>query len=102
MQKLSEQTVRLTQDEIENIKNTIKSFDPEAKIYIFGSRADLTKKGGDIDILVISSKIDSQARRKIKVELFLKLGDRKIDIIVTDNPQKTEFTKIAYSQGVEI
>lgn len=44
MQKLSEQTVRLTQDEIENIKNTIKSFDPEAKIYIFGSRADLTKK----------------------------------------------------------
>lgn len=102
MQKLSNQTVRLTQDEIENIKNTIKSFDPEAKIYIFGSRADLTKKGGDIDILVISSKIDSQARRKIKVELFLKLGDRKIDIIVTDNPQKTEFTKIAYSQGVEI
>lgn len=102
MQKLSEQTVRLTQDEIENIKNTIKSFDPEAKIYIFGSRADLTKKGGDIDILVISSKIDSQARRKIKVELFLKLGDRKIDIIVTDNPQKTEFTKIAYTQGVEI
>lgn len=102
MQKLSNQTVRLTQDEIENIKNTIKSFDPEAKIYIFGSRADLTKKGGDIDILVISSKIDSQARRKIKVELFLKLGDRKIDIIVTDNPRKTEFTKIAYSQGVEI
>ncbi len=94
--------VRLSKNEIEIIKNTIKKYDPDAKIIIFGSRADLSKRGGDIDILVVSKKIDYNVRRKIRVELLLKLGDRKIDIIVTDNPEESEFTKLAYKYGVEI
>ena len=36
------------------------------------------------------------------VDLQLALGERKIDIIITDNPEKTEFTKTAYKYGVEI
>jgi predicted nucleotidyltransferase len=94
--------LRLYQEEIEVIKSTIKKYDPQAKILIFGSRTDLNKKGGDIDILVISSRINYKLRRKIRVDLWLTLGDRKIDLIVTDNPEKTEFTKAAYKHGVEI
>ncbi len=56
--------VRLSKNEIEIIKNTIKKYDPDAKIIIFGSRADLSKRGGDIDILVVSKKIDYNVRRK--------------------------------------
>jgi len=94
--------VRLTEEEIKTIKNIIQKYDPEAKIIIFGSRTDLSKKGGDIDILIISKRIDYKLRRKIRVDLLLALGDRKIDIIVTDNPEKTEFTKVACKYGVEI
>ena len=94
--------IRLTEEEIKTIKNIIQKYDPEAKIIIFGSRTDLSKKGGDIDILIISKRIDYKLRRKIRVDLLLALGDRKIDIIVTDNPEKTEFTKVAYKYGVEI
>ena len=92
--------VRLTEEEIRTIKDIIHKYDPEAKIIIFGSRTDLTKKGGDIDILIISRRIDYKLRRKIRVDLLLALGDRKIDIIVTDNPEKTEFTKVACKYGV--
>ena len=94
--------LRLYQEEIEAIKSAIKKYDPQAKILIFGSRTDLNKKGGDIDILVISNRINYKLRRKIRVDLWLALGDRKIDLIVTDNPEKTEFTKVKYKYGVEI
>ena len=94
--------VRLSEEEIEIIKNAIRKYDPDAEIIIFGSRTDLSKKGGDIDILVISKKIDYKIRRKIRVDLLLKLGDRKIDLIITDDPEKTEFTKVAYKYGVRI
>lgn len=94
--------LRLSNEEIQVIKTVIKKYDPNAKIFIFGSRTDLNKKGGDIDILVISNSIDYKQRRKIKVDLLLTLGDRKIDLIITENPEKTEFTKLAYKYGVEI
>ncbi|AWB09754.1 hypothetical protein TDSAC_0378 [Thermodesulfobium acidiphilum] len=34
------------------------------------------KKAGDIDILVVSEKIDFDVRRKIKLDLILAFGDR--------------------------
>ena len=98
----TETKVRLSKEELKTIKNIIKKYDPEAKIIFFGSRTQLDKKGGDIDLLIISEKIDYKKRRKISVDLQLALGERKIDMIVTDNPEKTEFTKTAYKYGVEI
>jgi len=94
--------LRLSPNEIETIRNVIKKYDPKARIFIFGSRIDPLKKGGDIDILVISKKIDYKMRRKIRVDLLLELGDRKIDIIIADNIGKSEFIKVAYKYGVEI
>ena len=40
------------------------------------------KKGGDIDLLVVSKKIGYRERRRIRVELLKRLGDRKIDLLV--------------------
>ena len=94
--------VRLSNEEIKEIKKVIKRYDPDAKIILFGSRTDISKKGGDIDLLVISNKIDFRKKRNILVNLQLSLGDRKIDLIITDNPEKTEFTKLAYKYGVEL
>lgn len=94
--------VRLSKEEVETIKSIVKKYDPAAEILIFGSRTDLTKRGGDIDMLIVSDKIDYRIRRKIRVDLQLALGDRKVDLIITDNPEKNEFTKIAYKYGVKI
>jgi predicted nucleotidyltransferase len=94
--------VRLSKEEVETIKSIVKKYDPTAEILIFGSRTDLTKRGGDIDMLIVSGKIDYRIRRKIRVDLQLALGDRKVDLIITDDPEKNEFTKIAYKYGVKI
>ena len=95
--------VRLSQEEIKAIVNSVKAYDLDAEIFIFGSRVDLTKKGGDIDILVLSDKIGWKERRKIRVNLLKELGDRKIDLIVSREDKIDEpIVKLALSSGVRI
>ena len=94
--------VRLKDWEINVIKKVIKSFDKNAKIYIYGSRANLNKKGGDIDILVISKNISLEIQLKIKAKLIKFLGDRKIDLLIAKNKKETNFIELIYNQAVEI
>ncbi len=94
--------IRLTPKEIAIISDTIYGFDKNANIFLFGSRTDTSKRGGDIDLLIVSDKIFYEERRKIKLELVKKLGDRKIDLIISDNPYKNNFTQYAYKHGVKL
>lgn len=50
--------MRITNEEHQAISSTIRQADSEAKIYLFGSRADDAALGGDIDLLVLSKKIN--------------------------------------------
>lgn len=93
--------MRLTECEVSAIKESVYLFDPDAKIYLFGSRVDDMKKGGDIDLIVISKRITRSERRKIKLNIYDKIGEQKIDIIIT--PQiNTAFHRIAISTGVQL
>lgn len=94
--------IRLATEETKTISDTIYGFDKNAAIFLFGSRTDESKKGGDIDLLIISGKILYNERRKIKLELLKKLGDRKIDLIIADNPDKNTFIQFAYKHGVKL
>jgi predicted nucleotidyltransferase len=95
--------VRLESDEIRVIRKVVSEFDKDAEIYIFGSRVDMGKKGGDIDILVLSDRIDWRARREIRVSLIEKLGDRKIDLIVARKDEKDNpLVELAIEEGVRI
>jgi predicted nucleotidyltransferase len=91
--------MRLKKTEIESIKRIVAKHDPSAKIYLYGSRIDNDKKGGDIDLLIISNKITSTLKRKIRLELYEDIGEQKIDIIISENIIKP-FVKIAYNEGV--
>ena len=73
--------MRLSESEKNTIIDTIADFDPEADVYLYGSRSDDTKRGGDIDIAIISTKIDSSVKSKIRLKLYDILGEQKIDII---------------------
>lgn len=73
--------MRLKPEEVHAIKHVIHTFDADAKIYLYGSRVDDTRKGGDIDLLVLSKKISFEERIKIKLKLYDTIGEQKIDLV---------------------
>lgn len=94
--------IRLSSTEQQVIKQTILQYDPQAKIYLFGSRVDKHKKGGDIDLLIISDNLKPNTIGKIRWQLWEILGVQKIDLVLADQQLSTTFARIAYEQGVLI
>ena len=78
--------MRLKQEEIEFLKKEILKYDKNAEIYLFGSRVDDSKKGGDIDILV-KGNLSIKEIIKVRVGFFKRFGEQKLDIIIyKDDP----------------
>ena len=93
--------MRISQNEKKVIVDSILTSDPLAKIYLFGSRADDMKKGGDIDILIFSEKIDLSEKIKIKTRIFRKMEEQKIDLLVAKN-KNDPFVRLALEKGVQL
>jgi len=54
--------LRITEYEKDAIIEAITAIDPNAKVWLFGSRVDDDKKGGDIDIGILSEAIGVYGR----------------------------------------
>ncbi|RME74136.1 MAG: nucleotidyltransferase domain-containing protein [Chloroflexi bacterium] len=93
--------MRLTRHEVEVIKATILALDAGAKIYLFGSRADDSKRGGDIDLLILSSKLSHRDKRAIRLALHEQLGEQRIDILIARDTSRP-LVRIALAEGVEL
>jgi predicted nucleotidyltransferase len=91
--------MRLSTHEINSIKETLKNLDQDARIYLFGSRVDNKKRGGDIDLLIFSQKLKEEDRFRIKMNLWEQIGEQKIDIIIARD-ESDPFTRIALRRAV--
>jgi len=83
------------------IKSIIQSFDPNAEVYLFGSRTDDKKMGGDIDLLIHSSIIDLGMKIQILQKMYDLIGEQKIDLIITPD-LKSPFHRQAVQAGIRI
>jgi len=91
--------MRLNQQEINAIKQSVQALDTHAKIYLFGSRVDINKKGGDIDLLIFSQVLDYNDKLQIKRRLFEQIEEQKVDIIIAKDTTDP-FVQIAFEQGI--
>ena len=73
--------MRLASDEIASIKTNINKYFQEPTIYLFGSRTNDTKKGGDIDLFVISQNSSYEAKLKASSKLEYLLN-KPVDIVL--------------------
>ena len=95
--------MRINEHQKESIINAVKNTDPEARVWLFGSRADDSKKGGDIDLAIYSETIHSDVMNVIKVRRYIcdRIGEQRIDIVTTSDGKEAMF-KLAVSQGIEL
>lgn len=93
--------MRITNEEHQAICNTIHQADAEAMIYLFGSRADDSAKGGDLDLLVLSKKINLMDKLDILAQLHQRIGARKIDIAIYPDTTRP-FPRMVIQTGVPL
>ena len=76
--------MRLLAKEIKVIREVAKEiYGNGVQVYLFGSRTDDSKRGGDIDLLVRTSNPVHGVLSRIRMKARLKelLGDQKIDVV---------------------
>jgi uncharacterized protein len=93
--------MRLANEEHSAISDTIHQADADAMIYLFGSRVDDAAKGGDIDLLVLSKKINLMMKLEILAQLHQRLGERKIDIAIYPDTTRP-FPRMVMHEGVRL
>ena len=93
--------MRITETEKYAILQVLARADADAVVYLFGSRADDNAMGGDIDLLVLSRKIDLMGKLDVLAELHNALGDQKIDLAIYPDAQ-TPFARMAINRGARL
>jgi predicted nucleotidyltransferase len=79
--------MRFDKKEMDALIYALKNF--KGKVYVFGSRLDDTKKGGDIDIMIVPNKKINALKLPIEIQRrFFSRCEQKLDVIVfkEDNP----------------
>jgi predicted nucleotidyltransferase len=82
--------MRLNDLERNSIKKAFKDVFKNGEIYLFGSRVDDNKRGGDIDLYIIP-QIKENLREKKSLflsKLYEYIGEQKIDIIIAKDKNR--------------
>jgi predicted nucleotidyltransferase len=117
--------MRLSTDQIQAIRQAATAaFGQGTAVWLFGSRVDDAKKGGDIDLLVCpqapayghaaqatpttnatnTAKPQPAFMQKVKMLTLLEqaLGERKIDIVVEHPQDQRPIVEVAHTTGIRL
>jgi predicted nucleotidyltransferase len=93
--------MRLSPSEINAIRAEVQRVDPTAEVYLFGSRADDTARGGDIDLWVRSSRISFADELSLLTRIKDRIGCQKIDLIVNDG-EDHPLARVVEKSGIKL
>ena len=105
--------MRLSTDQIQAIRQAATvAFGQGTSVWLFGSRVDDAKKGGDIDLLVCpkartaadAAEPQQTFMRKIKMLTLLEgqLCERKVDVVVEHPQDQRPIVEVAHNTGIKL
>ena len=97
--------MRLTEEQIEAIRISVNEvYGLGAQVWLFGSRVDERRRGGDIDLLVrpAATHIRPSLASKVRFLNILerRIGERKVDVIVEVADDSRPIVRVAHETGV--
>ena len=95
--------MRLTAADRQAIRATFEKVFGAGEVYLFGSRVDDGRRGGDIDLYLLPEISQGLTRKKIEflVRLKEKIGQQKIDVVLPARHTRP-IDRIAMKQGVRL
>ena len=95
--------MRLKPFEQQAIRDTVREFLPNARVYLYGSRVDDTKRGGDIDLMIVDKEpVPRDIISKIRWQLWKILGEQKIDILGEQEGNLSTFARMISFDAIPI
>jgi len=95
--------MRLANTEVQAIREEIRRVDAAAEIYLYGSRADDSHRGGDIDLLVVSDQLGFREVLRLRRAILDRIGWQQLDLLVRRRNQLTEpLAVVAREAGVKL
>jgi len=94
--------MRISQNQAQLIAESIhRHFGETARMWLFGSRLDDQKRGGDVDLYVETDMhtLMDEIRCKLQLEQSL---DMPVDLIVNSRDEVTPIAQIAKTTGVAL
>jgi predicted nucleotidyltransferase len=99
--------MRLSEFEMESIKTlALHHFGTDVHVFLFGSRTNDEKRGGDIDLFIRNQNEEYlNIRTKISfiADLMFKIGEQSIDVVL-DKPEMKDsvFIKTIIQTGIQL
>ncbi|MCK2088230.1 nucleotidyltransferase domain-containing protein [Thauera aromatica] len=99
--------MRLSPEQISAIRQSaLDVFGDGTSVWLFGSRTDDSKRGGDIDLLIAPPALSSEERllRKIRflARLERRLGERKVDVVIESPNDTRPIVRVAHETGLRL
>ena len=93
--------MRLSTTELNALRSIMSALDPAGLVYLYGSRVDDTRRGGDIDVYLQASRpidLKTQMRTQYRLELAC---DTRVDLLVKNPGQPPQpIHQIATERGI--
>jgi predicted nucleotidyltransferase len=99
--------MRLTAEQAKIIRSAVREiYGDDSQLWLFGSRVDDERRGGDIDLLVRPDSVSGGYTLMDKIRLLGKLerglGERKIDVVIETPDDQRPIVKIAHERGIRL
>ncbi|MDP3743722.1 MAG: nucleotidyltransferase domain-containing protein [Methylotenera sp.] len=93
--------MRLSAEAVNVIQDAFLRVFEKGELYLFGSRVDDTRKGGDIDLYIVADDKHQIGEKRITflAQVKHKIGDQRIDLVM-DRGTNRAIDKIATSEGI--
>jgi len=99
--------MRLSDTQIAAIRQAVREvYGGSARVWLFGSRVDDDRLGGDIDLLIHPDQPDPDGGLLRKIRFLGKLertiGECKVDVIVETTDDPRPIVRVAHERGVRL